>query len=99
MSDIILPSYIEPTVMWRMRRADDSTAHALIDAVEGRARVVWFVNDRPVGERYFDDWTAAIQWSDRLRGHCWTVGWRLSDDITEGPPAPSDPNAPPRNAA
>ena len=90
MSDIIPPTYSEPTVMWRMRRAEDSTAHALIDTVEGRARVFWFVNGRPMGERYFDDWTAAIQWSDRLRAHCWTVGWRLSDDILEGPPARSE---------
>jgi hypothetical protein len=90
MSDIIRPStYNEPTIMWRMQRADDSSAHALIDTVEGRARVVWFVNGRPVGERYFDDWTGAIQFADRLRAQCWTVGWRLSDDVTEGPPARS----------
>ena len=90
MSEIILPStYNEPTVMWRMRRADGCCAHALIDTVEGRARVVWFVNGRPVGERYFDDWTGAIQFTDRLRAQCWTVGWRLSDDVTEGPPARS----------
>jgi hypothetical protein len=90
MSDIIRPSiYNEPTIMWRMQRADDSSAHALIDTVEGRARVVWFVNGRPMGERYFDDWTGAIQFTDRLRAQCWTVGWRLSDDVTEGPPARS----------
>jgi hypothetical protein len=78
MSDIIRPSaYNEPTVMWRMKRADDSSAHALIDTVDGRARVVWFVNGRPLGQRYFDDWTSAIQFTDRLRAQCWTVGWRL----------------------
>jgi hypothetical protein len=61
MSEIILPStYNEPTIMWRMRHANDSSAHALIDTVEGRPRVVWFVNGRPVGARYFDDWTVAI---------------------------------------
>jgi len=88
MSEIILPStYNEPTVMWRMRRANDSSAHALIDTVEGRPRVVWFVNGRPVGARYFDDWTAAIQWSDTLRAQYWTVGWRLlQDDPTSRPP-------------
>jgi hypothetical protein len=89
MSEIIRPStYNEPTVMWRMRRANDSSAHALIDTVEGRPRVVCFVNSRPVGARYFDDWTSAIQWSDRLRAQYWTVGWRvLSDDPTESRPA------------
>jgi hypothetical protein len=85
MSEIILPStYNEPTVMWRMQRANGSSAHALIDTVEGTARVVWFVNGRPVGARYFDDSTGAIQWSERLRAQYWTVGWRLlSDDFTE----------------
>jgi len=89
MSEVILPStYNEPTVMWRMQRANDSSAHALIDTVEGRPRVVWFVNGRPVGARYFDDWTGAIQWSDKLRAQYWTVGWRLlSDDPRENPPA------------
>ena len=81
MSEIILPStYNEPTVMWRMQRADGSSAHALIDTVEGTARVVWFVNGRPVGARYFDDSAGAIQWSDRLRAQYWTVGWRLLSD-------------------
>ena len=92
MSEIILPStYNEPTVMWRMRHTNDSSAHALIDTVEGRPRVVWFVNGRAVGARYFDDWTGAIQWSDKLRAQYWTVGWRpLPDDPPEGPPARRD---------
>lgn len=89
MSEIIPPStFNEPTVMWRMQHANGSSAHALIDTVEGKARAVWFVNGRPVGARYFDDWTGAIQWSDRLRAQYWTVGWRLlSDDFTESPRA------------
>jgi len=92
MSKIILPStYNEPTVMWRMRRAGGDCAHALIDTVEGTTRVVWFVNGRSLGARYFDDWTGAMQWSDRLRAHSWSVGWRLSDDVTEGPPDRSEP--------
>ena len=89
MSEMILPStYNEPTVMWRMQRANGSNAHALIDTVEGRRRVVWFVNGRPIGARYFDDWTGAIQWSDRLQAQYWSVGWRLlSADVTEHPRA------------
>jgi len=88
MSESILPStYNEPTVMWRMQHANGSSAHALIDTVEGRPRVVWFVNGRPVGARYSDDWSGAIQWSDRLRAQYWAVGWRVvSDDFTESPP-------------
>jgi hypothetical protein len=84
MSNVIQPStYNEPTVMWRMKRADDSRAHALIDIMDGKARVVWFVNGHPLGERYFDDWTGAILFTDRLRTQCWAVGWRLPDDVAE----------------
>ena len=88
MSEIILPStYNEPTVMWRTQRADGSSAHALIDSVKGRPRVVWFVNGGSVGARYFDDWTSAIKWSDRLLAQSWTVGWRLlSDRLADRPP-------------
>ena len=35
----------------------------------------------------FDDWTAAIQWSDKLRAQYWTIGWRpLSDRFSDIPP-------------
>ena len=88
MSEIAFPStYNEPTVMWRMRHADGRSAQAVIDPMNSGTRVLWFVNDRPLDIRYFADWTGAIEWSDRLREQQWTVGWRLSDDITEGPPA------------
>jgi len=94
MSEIIMPStYKEPTVMWRMWRVGGCSAHALIDAAEGRRRVLWFVNGQPLGSRYFDDWTGAIQWSDRLRAQYWSVGWRLSDDVTEDAPPAGSPEA------
>ena len=88
MSDVALPStYNEPTVMWRMRHADGRRAQAVIDSTNSGTRVLWFVNDRPLAVRHFADWTSAIEWTNRLRAQQWTVGWRLSDDITEGPPA------------
>ena len=90
MSEIALPaSYNEPTVMWRMRHADGRCAQAVIDPKNGGTRALWFVNGQPLGVRYFTDWTGAIEWTDRLRAQQWTVGWRLSDDIAEGPPARS----------
>jgi hypothetical protein len=41
---------------------------------------MWFVNDRPLGIRDFEDWESAIRWSDRLQAQNWTVGWRLITD-------------------
>ena len=90
MSEIALPStYNEPTVMWRMRRADGRRAQAVIDPTKSGTRVLWFVNGQPLGVRYFDDWAGAIEWTDRLQSQYWTVGWRLSDDIAEAHPARS----------
>jgi len=90
MSEIAVPpTYNEPTVMWRMQRRDGCRAHALIDTAKGRTRVVWFVNSRPVGARYVEDWTAAIQWTERLQGQYWIFGWRLCDDVTEDRPGRS----------
>jgi hypothetical protein len=37
---------------------------------------MWFLNDRPIGARDFEDWSSAIEWSDRLRNQNWSVGWR-----------------------
>ena len=82
MSEIAVPStYDEPTVMWRVRRADGRQAQAVIDPIEGGTRVLWFVNGRPLGVRYFDNWTGAIEWTDQLRAHYWAAGWRLSDEV------------------
>ena len=87
MSEIAVPStYSEPTVIWRMRHADGRSAQAVIDPMNSGMRVLWFVNDQPLYVRYFADWTDAIEWTCRLRTQQWTVGWRLSDDITEDPP-------------
>jgi hypothetical protein len=72
--------YDEPTVMWRMRRADGGSSHAVIDPRQGAATVIWFVNNRPLGIREFDDLTSAMRWSDQLRLQNWTAGWRLVRD-------------------
>jgi hypothetical protein len=90
MSETALPStYNEPTVMWRMRHADGRCAQAVIEPTNSGTRVLWFVNDHHLGVRHFADWMSAIEWTDRLQAQQWTLGWRLSDDITEGPPTRS----------
>src|SRR5688500_7611306 len=72
-----LPStYDEPTLMWRMRRSDGLSTHAVIGFQGTGAWVMWFLNDRPMGIRDFEDWQIAIQWSDRMQSLNLTVGWR-----------------------
>ena len=78
--------YDEPTVMWRMKRADGQSSHALIDPRPERAALIWFVNDRPLGFREFDDLDSALRCSNQMQAQNWAAGWRLaSDDIPEEP--------------
>ena len=72
--------YDEPTVMWRMQRADGRSSHAVIGTGPRGAVVVWFINNRPLGYRAFDDWTTALRWSDQMQAQNWAVGWRLAPD-------------------
>jgi hypothetical protein len=69
-------SYDEPTVMWRMCREDGRSVHAVIDPRQGMVTVVWFINDRPLGRRAFQEWSGALRWSDQLRTQNWKAGWR-----------------------
>jgi hypothetical protein len=72
--------YGEPTVMWRMRRADGGMSHAVIQPRPDGAAVLWFMNSRLLGYRHFADWTEALRWSEQLQAQNWTVGWRLDDE-------------------
>ena len=69
--------YDEPTVMWRMWRADGLSSHAVIVPRGCGAVVVWYLNERPVGSRDFGDWSDALRWSDQMQAQNWAVGWRL----------------------
>jgi hypothetical protein len=75
----------EPTVMWRMQRADGLSSHAVIGLRSDGATVVWFINDRPVGFRDFDDWPSALRWSDQMQTQNWTVGWRVVAEYDDTP--------------
>jgi len=72
--------YDEPTVMWRMRRSADMLAHAVIAVTDSQPVLVWYVNNRPLGSRTFDDWTDAVRWSDQLQAQNWETGWRLVEE-------------------
>ena len=70
----------EPTVVWRMQRTDGQSSHAIIGPRLNGVAVIWFVNDRPLGYRDFDDWTSALLWSERMQAQNWTAGWRLAPE-------------------
>ena len=72
--------YDEPTVMWRMQRPGGLSAHAVIGPTSDKTVLVWYLNDRPLGFREFDDWTAALRWSDQLQAQNWAAGWRLASE-------------------
>ena len=66
--------------MWRMRRADGQSSHAIIGSRPNGAAVAWFVNGRPLGLRDFDDWTSALRWSEQMQAQNWAAGWRLASE-------------------
>ena len=72
--------YDEPTIMWRMRRADGLLSHAVIAPGPTGAVVIWFVNERAMGYRDFAEWSGALRWSDQLQAQNWAVGWRLESE-------------------
>lgn len=76
----MLRVYDEPTVMWRMERADGQRSHAVITPRPDGAVFVWFINDRPLGSRDFADWSDALRWSEQMQAQNWAVGWRLSSE-------------------
>ena len=71
--------YNLPTVMWRMQR-EDASCHAVISPRSDGALLVWFLNNRPLGHRDFDDWSDALRWSEQLQAQNWAAGWRLLTD-------------------
>lgn len=79
--------YDQPTVLWRMKRADGLISHAVVDVRASRAIVTWFVNHRRLGSRDFGDCASALHWCDQLQIQNWSVGWRLvseHDDLPTG---------------
>src|SRR3954462_9153100 len=79
-------TYDEPTVLWRMRRGKNLRAHAVIGLHGCAAWVMWFLNDRAMDVRDFDDCESALQWSNRLRDQNWTIGWRLVPENDQSTP-------------
>jgi hypothetical protein len=83
------PGYDEPAVMWRMRRGDGMSTHAVIGPESGGARVTWYLNGCAVGARDFSDWAVALEWTDRMQFQNWTVGWRLAEEADDLAPPES----------
>lgn len=75
-----LPStYDEPTVMWTMSRPDGRHVQAVVNPAGNGANVLWLLNGVALGVRHFDDWTSAIECSNRLKAQYRSVGWRAVD--------------------
>lgn len=87
MSETSLPStYDEPTVMWTLSRPDGRHVQAIVNPAGRGASVFWLLNGVALGVRHFDDWTAAIECSDRLKTQYRSVGWRAVEPARPGPP-------------
>ena len=71
--------------MWRMRRANGLSSHAVIIPRSDGAIFAWFLNGRALGFKQLDDWTSAIHCSNQMQAQNWAIGWRLASDDNEAP--------------
>ena len=72
-------TYAEPTIMWRLRRADGCGAHAVIIPHGTAASAMWFSEGKPQGCRDFLTWHDAIYWLDCELAQLLLVGWQVED--------------------
>jgi hypothetical protein len=69
-----------------MQRAEGLSAHLVVGYDGPIVWVAWFLNDRPLGLREFNDVGSALDFSDRMQFQNWSVGWRLVADRDDEPP-------------
>jgi hypothetical protein len=70
-----------------MSRGIALRAHAVIGVRGHAAWVMWFLNERAMEIRDFDDCESALRWSNRLRDQNWAAGWRLLPEDEDAPSA------------
>ena len=75
----VYTTYAEPTIMWRLRRADGCGAHALIIPHGNAATAMWFAEGKPEESRDFTNWHDAIYWLDCELAKLLLVGWQVEN--------------------
>jgi hypothetical protein len=77
-------TYAEPTVMWRLRRADDGRrGYSVIIPFGPKATAIWYINGIVIECCDFATWHGALYWLEKTRLTLRVSGWdreELCDD-------------------
>lgn len=69
-------SYSEPTVLWRLRHPDGTTARATLIPGSPANTVAWFIGDTLDRVENFRDWDRALERADETRLSLLADGWK-----------------------
>jgi hypothetical protein len=78
-------TYAEPTIAWRLRRGDGSTARATVLPHGFGCSLIWWVNERCEGAEEYADWTDALTKAGDVRDALRRIGFVDADDEGQGP--------------
>ena len=62
-----------PSVLWRIVRADGSSAHAVLEANGSKTTLAWYLNHEIMGAEEFDTRAVAMRRAEELR-MCVSIG-------------------------
>jgi hypothetical protein len=78
-------TYAEPTIVWRLRRGDRSTARATVLPHGFGCSLIWWVNEQCEGAVECTDWTDALTKAGDVRDALRRIGFVDADDGGQGP--------------
>jgi hypothetical protein len=67
-------TYNAPTIIWRLQR-DGVFAYAIIVPRGKKTMLTWWIDDRLEGIDQFEDWTLALEQSEKIRRQLLEEGW------------------------
>jgi hypothetical protein len=67
-------TYTEPTVMWRLRR-NNQTAHAMVVPHKMQTTLLWWIDERIDGAEDFVEWDGALARADVVRARFLKDEW------------------------
>lgn len=57
----------KPTLLWRFRRSDGTTAHCVLVPSWPRHTLIWFVSQQVEGAEDFNEWEDALMRAEEVR--------------------------------
>jgi hypothetical protein len=65
----------KPTILWQLRRGSDETASAVMFPLRHDATLLWWIQSKLEGARYFTTQTHALEAADQVRSALSALGF------------------------